>query len=282
MKKRLLLSTAMIFGFLLCTFAKRINPNLVVDGTYRVTSNNSGIKAITVTQSNSLKVNRGDSKLEFSCGDYRYRSTAVFSTDQRVQQSGIKTTKAKAKKASSANTASLRIIALLKRVNRFEKRGAELRLYESKKLLLTLETIEKVAKQEDAQPSSGLTLKEDAIAHETTGQSVFRYRIISQWEEGAMMDRIGVKSRISFDDKTKRITATTGCNNIGGSYDARGTALTISALMSTKMACDGDAGDAEKYLIKNLEAAKLWRQEGNHMYIEDKDGQMIIMLESTL
>jgi copper homeostasis protein (lipoprotein) len=75
-------------------------------------------------------------------------------------------------------------------------------------------------------------------------------------------------------------SATVGCNQLGGTYEARGEALTLGAGMSTLMACAPPLGDIERRLADTLSKTRRWQVIGPTLELSDEDGSSLALLEA--
>jgi heat shock protein HslJ len=75
-------------------------------------------------------------------------------------------------------------------------------------------------------------------------------------------------------------SATVGCNQLGGTYDAKGNALTFGAGMSTLMACAPPLGDMERRLSETLEKTRHWQVTGPTLELMDEQGESLALLEA--
>jgi len=67
---------------------------------------------------------------------------------------------------------------------------------------------------------------------------------------------------LAFDATTKRVSGSTGCNSIAGSYEEEGSALKFSPLATTRMACPPPFAAVETRFLKALEQTTSFRIEG--------------------
>ncbi len=75
-------------------------------------------------------------------------------------------------------------------------------------------------------------------------------------------------------------SATVGCNQLGGTYDVKGNALTFGAGMSTLMACAPPLGDMERRLAETLSNTRRWQVTGPTLELSDENGQSLALLEA--
>jgi copper homeostasis protein (lipoprotein) len=75
-------------------------------------------------------------------------------------------------------------------------------------------------------------------------------------------------------------SATVGCNQLGGTFDIKGDALTFGAGISTLMACAPPLGDMERRLSEMLSNARRWQVNGPTLELFDEQGQTLALLEA--
>lgn len=81
-------------------------------------------------------------------------------------------------------------------------------------------------------------------------------------------------------DEQGRITGSTGCNRVVGSYELDGEALTFSQLASTRMACPGETGELERDWMSALSQTAQVTQQGDRLILEDADDSPLAELKA--
>ena len=76
-----------------------------------------------------------------------------------------------------------------------------------------------------------------------------------------------------------RVGGSGGCNTIGGTYAADGSALTLSGIVSTMMACV-DGMETESAFLGALEQVRAWRTEGARLELLDAAGASVARFEA--
>lgn len=76
----------------------------------------------------------------------------------------------------------------------------------------------------------------------------------------------GTRIRIGFSDG--RISASAGCNSMGGSYRVEGAVLLLDGLAMTEMGCDPDRHAQDDWLASFLGARPTARLNGNELALE--------------
>jgi len=91
----------------------------------------------------------------------------------------------------------------------------------------------------------------------------------------------GPDSFVRFTDG--RISANAGCNQMSASYTQSGAALSIGPIMSTRMACPGDAMAHESALAQALESTASVHTSGEpprvELVLHDGTGTPILRLQ---
>ncbi|MEZ5728356.1 MAG: META domain-containing protein [Burkholderiaceae bacterium] len=72
-------------------------------------------------------------------------------------------------------------------------------------------------------------------------------------------------NRVVFQGGADRFIASVGCNRIIGTYHLHGDAVRIVPRRSTRMACGGSVGDAERRVVAAFGAATRHRLEGERL-----------------
>lgn len=76
-----------------------------------------------------------------------------------------------------------------------------------------------------------------------------------------------------------RVGGSGGCNHIGGTYAVEGSALTLSGIVSTMMACV-DGMETETAFLAALERVRAWRTEGARLELLDAAGVAVARFEA--
>lgn len=77
-----------------------------------------------------------------------------------------------------------------------------------------------------------------------------------------------------------RFTATAGCNQLMGSYEADGERLRFGAVAATFMACPPPLDERERRLVDVLANTKTWRIAGPALELRDGDQRPLALLEA--
>ena len=77
------------------------------------------------------------------------------------------------------------------------------------------------------------------------------------------------KTAITFD--IDRISGNAGCNSFGGGYSVAGSVMTVTQVISTKMACMGAGMDQEDAFFKILATPMTiaWKDDGSVILSDD-------------
>jgi putative lipoprotein len=89
----------------------------------------------------------------------------------------------------------------------------------------------------------------------------------------------GREPHLMLLEEESRAVATGGCNQVSGTYETSGTALTFSQLISTMKACS-DGMDRDQALAKALETTASFRIEGSRLEIMDAPGSVLARFEA--
>jgi heat shock protein HslJ len=154
--------------------------------------------------------------------------------------------------------------SLLAKATRYEVDGNEVRFFSGKKRLFTMR--KKVILGKSDQAAKGNKLNGD-------------FRIISHKESGEDVERNMQKTSINFSESEGQISANVGCNSMSGRLTIKGNTMEISQMISTKMGCPEDLAGLESSVIDNLDNAKSFKREANHLYIYNAAGRLIMFLE---
>lgn len=88
----------------------------------------------------------------------------------------------------------------------------------------------------------------------------------------------GPKGAPTLAFKGADVSAATGCNRLRGKAKLDGTALSMPALMSTRMACEASLMAQERAIAKALAATSAWRASGTQLELLDGDGSVVAAL----
>ncbi|WP_162617995.1 META domain-containing protein [Salinicola halophilus] len=81
-------------------------------------------------------------------------------------------------------------------------------------------------------------------------------------------------------DTQGRVTGSTGCNRLVGSYTLDGRELHFSPIASTRMACPGEAATLERDWTAALARTARVEQAGKRLRLIDADGQTLAELKA--
>ncbi len=88
-------------------------------------------------------------------------------------------------------------------------------------------------------------------------------------------------AELLLDASSSSYSGFTGCNRIMGSYVLAGSALKLSAGGSTRMACPGEASEAEETrFLQALLRVQAWQQTGTELRLLDAAGQTVLLLRA--
>ncbi|WP_374665521.1 META domain-containing protein [Acinetobacter sp.] len=86
---------------------------------------------------------------------------------------------------------------------------------------------------------------------------------------------------IQFDEATKRVSGSDGCNRLTGAYAAGNDTLNMSQLASTRMACLNNGDLAQKY-NEALSKVTHYQVFGKTLKLMDRHGNLLIQYESAV
>lgn len=101
---------------------------------------------------------------------------------------------------------------------------------------------------------------------------------IAQLAGLSLADSASARTSFMLDTKSGRMSATAGCNRIGGSYQRKGPVLTFGQLMMTRMACPGELDARERAFTQALEKTRRWRIENSSLLLLDANGAALVRL----
>jgi heat shock protein HslJ len=91
-----------------------------------------------------------------------------------------------------------------------------------------------------------------------------RWRLVELEGEPALSGGGAREPHLVFSDTADRVGGATGCNTMGGTYEAEGTSIRFSQIFSTKMACvEDDRMRQEARFLKALETADRYAVSGD-------------------
>ena len=82
-----------------------------------------------------------------------------------------------------------------------------------------------------------------------------------------------------FRSESSRVTGFSGCNNMSGGYNTDGKGMTLTGLISTRMACV-QGMDTEASFLKALGSVSTWKISGQHLELYDAGGAMLARFEA--
>lgn len=86
---------------------------------------------------------------------------------------------------------------------------------------------------------------------------------------------------IQFDEATKRVSGSDGCNRLTGAYAAGNDTLNMSQLASTRIACLNNGDLAQKY-NEALSKVTHYQVFGKTLKLMDRHGNLLIQYESAV
>jgi len=89
----------------------------------------------------------------------------------------------------------------------------------------------------------------------------------------------GAGARLSFDSGGK-VSGSTGCNSISGSYALDGSALTLGPLATTRMACEDALMAQEAAVLEALSTVSGWGVDAYEMLHLNGDTELVFVLAS--
>ncbi|MBM3607501.1 MAG: META domain-containing protein [Alphaproteobacteria bacterium] len=90
--------------------------------------------------------------------------------------------------------------------------------------------------------------------------------------------KASAQTSVQFDPAARRVSATAGCNRMGGGYESAGQRLRFSQIISTRMACPGARDARERAFIHALENTRSWRIEKSELLLLDGQGAVLVRL----
>ncbi|MGQ3028632.1 MAG: META domain-containing protein [Ferrovibrionaceae bacterium] len=83
---------------------------------------------------------------------------------------------------------------------------------------------------------------------------------------------------LTFDATSGRVTGSTGCNSLSGSYRVQGDTITIEKVATTRRACMNGM-DTEQPFLAALNQARQWKIAGGLLTLSDGAGQALAVLK---
>jgi copper homeostasis protein (lipoprotein) len=88
------------------------------------------------------------------------------------------------------------------------------------------------------------------------------------------------EAHLVLDSAAHRVSGSTGCNRLTGSYRLDGQSLRFSQVAMTRMACDGTVAAIEQSFTKALDAARTWAIKGDHLELYGEGGSRAARFEA--
>ena len=114
---------------------------------------------------------------------------------------------------------------------------------------------------------SVLNAQKNSMASELTGKWLFVFS--SEKDLGKIPE--GQQPDLKFEDSTRHISGSSGCNKISGTYDVSGDHLIFGPMISTFRACPDM--EVEEYIIHFLTIVGTYKIDDNKLYLYDKDNE---------
>ena len=86
---------------------------------------------------------------------------------------------------------------------------------------------------------------------------------------------------LQFDEATKRVTGSDGCNRLMGSFDAGKHSISFSQVATTRMACLNNS-NVDQLFNKALAQVTNYKVEGKTLSLLDAQGTTMIQFESAI
>jgi heat shock protein HslJ len=77
-----------------------------------------------------------------------------------------------------------------------------------------------------------------------------------------------------------RVSGSTGCNRLSGTYQLDDQALSFGPIAATRMACKGEAMALERAFLDMLAAVAGWRESAGHLELLAADGGVLAVFEA--
>jgi heat shock protein HslJ/uncharacterized lipoprotein NlpE involved in copper resistance len=106
------------------------------------------------------------------------------------------------------------------------------------------------------------------------------WRLVKLGEEAVGTTPGRREPHLLLREDERRFSATVGCNQLIGAYEADDVSLRFHAAAATRMACPPPLGDLENRLLKALDVTAAWRIDGQFLELEDGDGRPKALLQA--
>ncbi len=88
------------------------------------------------------------------------------------------------------------------------------------------------------------------------------------------------EAHLSLTAEGKRVSGSTGCNRIVGTFEQTGDSLRLSKMAATKMACPPPINTQEMAFLGALRATAAAQVAGNTLTLKDAAGKVVMRLEA--
>ena len=106
----------------------------------------------------------------------------------------------------------------------------------------------------------------EGVKWEVTGYNNGRQAVVGP--------KLGTRITLIFSDGL--VSGSSGCNRFHGSFKAEGNALTIQALATTRMACEGEVMAQEQEFLQALQSATTWKIVRGMLDVHRADGERVL------
>ncbi len=90
------------------------------------------------------------------------------------------------------------------------------------------------------------------------------------------------EAHLVLESASHRLSGSTGCNRLVGSYRLDGQSLRVGQTATTRMACDANIAAVEQKFAKALDATRTWNIKGDHLELYDASGALAARFEARL
>jgi len=87
-------------------------------------------------------------------------------------------------------------------------------------------------------------------------------------------------AQLQFASEGSKVTGSTGCNRLTGTYTRNGDALTFGPAATTRMACAPPIGEIENKMLDALRATTTAKITGSELALSDKSGAVVAKFSS--
>jgi len=87
-------------------------------------------------------------------------------------------------------------------------------------------------------------------------------------------------AQLQFASEGSKVTGSTGCNRLTGTYTRNGDALTFGPAATTRMACAPPIGEIENKMLDALRATTTAKITGSELALSDKSGAVVAKFEA--